>query len=122
MVEIFFLLLMKLIITIIARFEKDRELTEAEILDKAYSRITKRYVISKTIDNTLHGNVIKRISFSNIDDALIVLEQGAKKVKIYNLDTTIRYILEPSVEDKAFIIDACYSEVTNMVKIYKTIK
>ena len=29
---------------LIARFEKDRELSEIEILDKAYSRKTKRYV------------------------------------------------------------------------------
>ena len=101
---------------IIARFEKDRELTEMEILDKAYSRKTKRYVMSKSIDNTLHGNVIKRISFGNTNDTLVVLEQGARKVKIYNIDATVRHTLEPNTEDKAFIIDACYAEATNMVK------
>lgn len=31
-------------ILLIARFEKERELTENEIIDKAYSRKTKRYV------------------------------------------------------------------------------
>jgi len=46
-----------------ARFEQDRELTEVEILDKAYSRKTKRYVVSKLIDNTLHSNIIKKILY-----------------------------------------------------------
>ena len=34
-----------------------------EILDKAYSRKTKRYVISKLIDNTLHSNIIKKVLY-----------------------------------------------------------
>ena len=37
-----------------ARFEKDRELTEIEIIDRAYSRKTKKYIQSKFYDNSIH--------------------------------------------------------------------
>ena len=70
----------------IARFEKDRELSEIEILDKAYSRKTKRYVQSKLIDNTLHSNIIKKIVFDYKNEILLVLELGTKKIKYYYPD------------------------------------
>lgn len=46
-----------------ARFEKDREMTENEILDRAYSKRSKRYTQSKFQDNSLHQNVIKKILY-----------------------------------------------------------
>lgn len=57
-----------------ARFEKDREMTEVEILDRAYSRKTKRYVQSKFIDNSTHSNIIKKILYSTHIDYLLCLE------------------------------------------------
>lgn len=105
--------------TLEARFEKDRELTEHEILDKAYSRKTKRYVMSKIVDNTIHLSLIKKICYFSNNDLLAVLEQGAKKIKIYTNNATLtKDCFEPSFEEKAFILDCCYSERLNMVKIF----
>lgn len=52
-----------------------------EILDKAYSRKTKRYVTSKLVDNTLHSNIIKKIIFDEKNEILLVLELGTRKIK-----------------------------------------
>lgn len=99
-----------------ARFEKDREFTENEILDKAYSRKTKRYVMSKTIDNTIHLSLIKKVAYCSHNDLLAVLEEGAKKIKMYaSSNSTIKDTFEPVFEEKAFILDCCYSEKLNMV-------
>ncbi len=98
-----------------ARFEKDRELTENEILEKAYSRKLKRYALSKTTDNTVHQNNINRVQYSPATDLLLVLEQGNKELKFYNSDCEVKHRIEPKFEEKAFIIDACYAHVINMV-------
>lgn len=99
-----------------ARFEKDRELTENEILDKAYSRRTKRYIMSKLTDNSLHASTIKKMCYCVHNDLLAVLEQSSKKLKIYNtLDCTVKYSIEPEFEENAFILDCNYSEALNMV-------
>jgi hypothetical protein len=52
----------------------ERELTETEIMDKAYSRKTKRYVQSKFFDNSTHSNLIKKIVYSPHNDILFSLE------------------------------------------------
>lgn len=44
-----------------ARFERDREMTELEVLDRAYSRKSKRYVPMATFDNSTHSNLIKKV-------------------------------------------------------------
>jgi len=101
-----------------ARFEKDRELTEHEILDKAYSRKTKRYIMSKIVDNTIHLSLIKKICYCPNNDLLAVLEQGSKKLKMYTTQSVLtKEHFEPSFEEKAFILDFCYSERLNMVII-----
>jgi len=102
----------------IARFEKDRELTENEILDKAYSSKTKRYVMSKIVDNTIHLSLIKKINYCSNNDMLAVLEQGAKRIKMYTTQSTLsKEFFEPVFEEKAFVLDCCYSERLNMVNL-----
>ena len=46
------------LICMLDKFDEEGELTEQEILDKAYSRKTKRYLASKVTDNSLHSNII----------------------------------------------------------------
>jgi len=59
---------------LLARFEKDRELTESEIIDRAYSRKAKRYVLSKLFDNSTHTNLIKKIEYSPYASCILCLE------------------------------------------------
>jgi hypothetical protein len=47
-----------------ARFERDREMTELEVLDRAYSRKSKRYVPMATFDNSTHSNLIKKVLYA----------------------------------------------------------
>jgi hypothetical protein len=46
------------------RFDKEKDLNETEVLDKAYSRKTKRYIASKNFDNSTHTNLIKKTLYS----------------------------------------------------------
>jgi len=63
--------------------EKDRELTENEILDRAYSKKNKKYGISKLVDNSTHSNIIKKVSYSPYSDSLTILENNSGKLKFY---------------------------------------
>lgn len=101
------------------RFEKDREFTENEILDKAYSRKTKRYVQSKLFDNTLHSSTIKKMVYCPNTDLVFVLEQNSKRLKFYTPECQIKENLSLPVDDKlqrAFILDFCFAESLNIVK------
>jgi hypothetical protein len=72
--------------------------------------------MSKLVDNTLHANVIKRMAYCSYNDLLIVLEQNARKLKVYHTaDCSVKYSIEPNCEEKSFILDCCYSEHLNMV-------
>jgi len=74
--------------------------------------------MSKTVDNTIHLSLIKKICYCPNNDILAVLEQGAKKLKLYTTHATLtKEQFEPSFEEKAFILDFCYSERLNMVFI-----
>ena len=85
-------------------------------MDKAYSRKTKRYVASRIIDNTIHLSQIKRICYCPQSDSLAVLEEGNKKVRMYDTETaSVKEEFEPNFEEKAFILDCCFSERLNMV-------
>lgn len=104
---------------IIARFEKDREFTETEILDRAYSRKTKRYVMSKLFDNTLHSSTIKKISYCAPTDQILVLEQNSKKIKFYTPECLVKDNLMLPSEDrlqKAFILDFVFAESLSLVR------
>lgn len=96
------------------------ELTEADILDQAYARRSKRYQISNVIDTSLHPNLIKRIQYIN-SGKLQVLEQSSSKVKIYhqNLETKSSFesIQKSKLEEKGYILDQAYSEEYNQVGI-----
>lgn len=106
------------------RFEKDREFTENEILDKAYSRKTKRYVQSKLFDNTLHSATIKKMIYCPNTDLVLVLEQNSKRLKFYTPECVVKDNLSLPVDDKlqkAFILDFCFAESLNIVKKLKKI-
>jgi Ca2+-binding EF-hand superfamily protein len=57
-----------------ARFEVTREMTEMEVLDRAYSRKSKRYVPMIVFDNSTHLNLIKKVSYAHSNDSVICLE------------------------------------------------
>ena len=101
-------------------------MSEAEILDKAYSRKTKRYTQSKTFDNTTHSNLIKKVMFSHHMDSLLCLEQSSSKLKFYSTDCQEIYmpgqkakklVIQTPQEDNQpqFILDFTISEYLNLV-------
>jgi hypothetical protein len=57
-----------------ARFEMAREMTEIEVLDRAYSRKGKRYVPMSVFDKSTHSNLIKKVLYTNNSDSVICLE------------------------------------------------
>ena len=72
--------------------------------------------MSKIVDNTIHLNLIKKICYCAYNDHLALLEQGAKKIKMYTNNATLgKEHFEPIFEEKAFILDFCYAEKPNMV-------
>ena len=48
-----------------ARNDQAREMTEVEVLDRAYSRKSKRYVAMTVFDNSPHSNLIKKVCYAN---------------------------------------------------------
>ncbi|KRW99211.1 WD40-repeat-containing domain [Pseudocohnilembus persalinus] len=113
-----------------ARFEKDRELTQNEILDRAYSRKTKRYIQSQLVDNNTHSNIIKRLIYSPTMDHLICLEQSSNRLKLYSpIDISEPYLydnqtnqrkkinLQISLEEsqRTFIIDFAVAEQVKQI-------
>ena len=62
-------------------------------MDKAYSRKTKKYSLSKVFDNTVHSNIVKKIVYIQSTDILLVLEQGSQKIKFYFADPYNRPVL-----------------------------
>ena len=105
----------------LVRFEKDREFTENEILDKAYSRKTKRYVQSKLFDNTLHSATIKKMVYCPPIDLVFVLEQNSKRLKFYTPECQVKDSLSLPVDEKlqkAFILDFCFAESLNIVSFF----
>lgn len=91
-----------------ARFEHGRELNEVEILDKAYSRKQKRYMNSKIFDLTPHTNVIKKIMYNSVNDQIILLEQGTKKLKYYSMNCHVDDSFSIEIKerfDKTFVLD-----------------
>ena len=53
-----------------------REMTETEILDRAYSKKTKKYGLSKLFDNSTHSNIIKKVVYSPLNDTITILENN----------------------------------------------
>ncbi|EAR91938.2 WD domain, G-beta repeat protein (macronuclear) [Tetrahymena thermophila SB210] len=108
-----------------ARFEKERELTENEIIDKAYSRKTKRYVQAKFFDNSTHSNLIKKIQFSPHNDNVIILEQSSNTLKFYTTDCQEKIINKkkigltvPTEYNKvSFIIDFFIADSINTIGV-----
>lgn len=107
-----------------ARFEKERELTETEIIDKAYSRKTKRYVQSKFFDNSTHANLIKKIVYSTHNDILFSLEQSSNTLKFYSSDCQEKTLNKKKIgltvpadyNKVSFIIDFALAEPLNTVQ------
>ncbi|EGR28930.1 hypothetical protein IMG5_166500 [Ichthyophthirius multifiliis] len=108
-----------------ARFEREREMTEQEIFDRAYSKKSKRYFPCKYFDNMNHqGHIIKAIYSPHID-AVISLEQNSSKLKYYYTECKEieiqqkKVIIQPPAEDKLqpFIIDFTIAEQLNTIAI-----
>lgn len=51
-----------------------REMTETEVLDRAYSRKSKRYVPMSVFDNSTHSNIIKKVEYASNNDSVVCLE------------------------------------------------
>ncbi|CAD8060727.1 unnamed protein product [Paramecium primaurelia] len=88
------------------RFEKERELTEIEVLDRAYSRKSKRYIPMAQVDDSNHKNPIKNIAYCQQLDSVICLEQNSQHLRFYTPECQDKkFTLAPESESgKIFII------------------
>ena len=95
-----------------------REMSEAEVLDRAYSRKSKRYIPMSVIDNSTHSNVIKKVCYAHSNDSVICLEQNSSKLTFYTSDCQEKHFkLQPSnTEDQSsFVIDFHVTDLLNIV-------
>ncbi|EGR30073.1 hypothetical protein IMG5_143010 [Ichthyophthirius multifiliis] len=111
--------------TLEARFEKERDLTEKEIIDRAYSKKTKKYQECNYKDNSNHLGLIIKAIYSPHLDAILTLEQNSSKIKFYTTDCKEVEIqqkkiqLQPNFEDqqRPFILDFTIAESLNTIVI-----
>lgn len=90
----------------------DNSSKEADILDQAYARRSKKYQLSHYTDHTLHQNLLSKV-FSIGMRKILALEERATKIMVYS--TNLEYICDihqqkkTKFEGKGNIFDLSYN-------------
>lgn len=103
----------------------DRELTPSEIMELAESHKSRRYKLSNVTDRSLHSGPVKNIAYCSSLDLVMVIEEGANTVKLYNLQSKCKSQIVPITTDKhdhmvpaltkdSYVLSVAYSEAENL--------
>ncbi|EGR31708.1 hypothetical protein IMG5_103520 [Ichthyophthirius multifiliis] len=102
---------------------ENKEVTETEIIDKAYQRSTKKYILNKFFDNSNHQNLIKKIVYMSSIDSLLCLEQSADFIQLYDSfcrvkisnQNKVQLNIPEKIKRASFIIDFTIAEDINTI-------